>query len=220
MFVPHMKHVLKACYGDRFTSLYVDNVRTPQETHVSKAFTIINSTVNNRIPFIVPSHATYEPQLLVLCFRHACYTSSQNQTPYDCCQLFLDACRFECASLHQLILWLHIAASSDRWLVTGDVTRHLSRLRGAPNPQMGTIIADSRVTRATASALDVQIGNGQSTLCGGIHLKKVADGTAYPLPRFEMSVASHASSCRRMAPQLSTGWEEWRLLGCYAVWLL
>jgi hypothetical protein len=33
----HMKHFSKACYGDRFTSLYVDDFRTSVETRVSTA---------------------------------------------------------------------------------------------------------------------------------------------------------------------------------------
>jgi hypothetical protein len=35
MFVPHRKHVIfTTCYGDSFASLYIDYVRTSQETHL------------------------------------------------------------------------------------------------------------------------------------------------------------------------------------------
>jgi hypothetical protein len=36
MFVPHRKHLWTstACYGDSFTYVYVDDVRTSQETHL------------------------------------------------------------------------------------------------------------------------------------------------------------------------------------------
>jgi hypothetical protein len=33
MSVPHRKHASAACYGDGFTFLYVDDVRTSQEAH-------------------------------------------------------------------------------------------------------------------------------------------------------------------------------------------
>jgi hypothetical protein len=35
MFVAHRKHAYAAGYGDSFTLLYVDDVRTSQETHAS-----------------------------------------------------------------------------------------------------------------------------------------------------------------------------------------
>jgi hypothetical protein len=36
MFIPHRKllRASTACYGDRYTFLYVDDVRTSQETHL------------------------------------------------------------------------------------------------------------------------------------------------------------------------------------------
>jgi hypothetical protein len=36
MFVPHRKHLWAStdCYGDSFTFLYIDDVRTSQETHL------------------------------------------------------------------------------------------------------------------------------------------------------------------------------------------
>jgi hypothetical protein len=40
MFVPHRKHpyASTACYGDSFTFLYVDDVRTSQETQAFIAY--------------------------------------------------------------------------------------------------------------------------------------------------------------------------------------
>jgi hypothetical protein len=45
MFVPHRKHASTACYGDGFTSLYLDDVLTSQET-------CLHGLLGNRFTFL------------------------------------------------------------------------------------------------------------------------------------------------------------------------